>query len=251
MSDWREETRRAAHESSSPFTRLALVMAADMAEAESDPIETWRQHLGEWLEEMGLEVVTASADDVRPTVAEVVDALSFAAVAMTARAGEPATAADERPARCIYGCQNPVTCRFVHLGCKHCEQARQRHDESRCDRCHGSNPVWWVDHDLWNATGRTDGADEFPFLCPSCFVALAEERGVVAENVVWKLVPDDRLAADARTTALTELQIAARNWRHCHDSDCSDQILTTKQCNCGVWAVHDAIAALDTGAVEG
>lgn len=63
--------------------------------------------------------------------------------------------------------------------------------EGRCDRCGGVNVVWWADHDLWNATVRTDGVDEWPFLCPSCFATVVEERGVAPATTVWKMVPSN------------------------------------------------------------
>lgn len=61
--------------------------------------------------------------------------------------------------------------------------SRSRDDaEMWCDRCkrfHGV--VWYAPSDLWNAVMR-DGdrgkPDEFCFCCPTCFIQLADERGV-------------------------------------------------------------------------
>lgn len=51
--------------------------------------------------------------------------------------------------------------------------------ELLCQRCNTEHPVWSADNDLWNQTlRRPDGSDEYHFLCPTCFVRLAAERGV-------------------------------------------------------------------------
>lgn len=93
--------------------------------------------------------------------------------------------------------------------CELCEAARADPDrhEGLCDRCGGVNVVWWADHDLWNATGRTDGADEWPFLCPSCFAVVAEQRGVVPAHTVWKMVPSGEVAQRTEPEVST-LQVA-------------------------------------------
>lgn len=58
-------------------------------------------------------------------------------------------------------------------------------DEPRellCMKCGREYPTWWAESPLWNATmrRRTDGSDEYPFVCPTCFVVLADERGVAS-----------------------------------------------------------------------
>lgn len=59
----------------------------------------------------------------------------------------------------------------------------------RCERRHGVN--WCAPSDLWNAVmreGQIGNPDEFGFCCPSCFMELADERGV--GNHLWVVVPD-------------------------------------------------------------
>lgn len=59
--------------------------------------------------------------------------------------------------------------------------------EMWCDRCgrrHGV--VWCAPSDLWNAVmreGDRGKPDEFGFCCPTCFMVLADERGV--GNGMW------------------------------------------------------------------
>lgn len=50
--------------------------------------------------------------------------------------------------------------------------------ELLCMICGVEHPVWSAENSLWNATLRTDGRDEWPFLCPTCFMNKAVERGV-------------------------------------------------------------------------
>lgn len=54
--------------------------------------------------------------------------------------------------------------------------------EEICRRCGGPNPQWCAPSPLWNAVmrGRSiDGPSEFgEIICPTCFMVLAEERGV-------------------------------------------------------------------------
>ena len=63
----------------------------------------------------------------------------------------------------------------------------QRHPESRCGRCGGPNRVWYAPSPLWNAVmrgGSINGEEEFSVVCPTCFVVLAEERGIAQ---TWRL----------------------------------------------------------------
>lgn len=52
--------------------------------------------------------------------------------------------------------------------------------ELLCQRCGREHPVWFAPNAAWNpVVRRENGSDEFPFLCPTCFIVLAEERGVM------------------------------------------------------------------------
>lgn len=59
--------------------------------------------------------------------------------------------------------------------------------ECWCERCDRAYPVWVTTNPLWNRVIREAGNDE-PFLCPTCFALLAEERGVVP--TAWVLLPE-------------------------------------------------------------
>lgn len=61
--------------------------------------------------------------------------------------------------------------------------------EGSCDRCERAYPVWFAPSDVWNRVIRLpDGSDQFPFLCPLCFMMLAEQRGYVTTG--WIVAPD-------------------------------------------------------------
>ena len=60
--------------------------------------------------------------------------------------------------------------------------------ESICQRCGRFNPVWTAPSPLWNFVmrgGSINGIERYCVVCPSCFVLLAEERGVLATG--WRL----------------------------------------------------------------
>jgi hypothetical protein len=56
--------------------------------------------------------------------------------------------------------------------------------EGRCDRCEREYCAnWSADSPLWNAVvrgGCINGREEYRFLCPNCFMELAEDRGIVS-----------------------------------------------------------------------
>ncbi len=60
--------------------------------------------------------------------------------------------------------------------------------EKVCRRCGGPNRSWYAPSPLWNAVlrgGSIDGPPEFSDLvCPTCFMVLAEERGIAHS---WRL----------------------------------------------------------------
>lgn len=52
-----------------------------------------------------------------------------------------------------------------------------------CQRCNCPHRVWSAASPLWNATVRSgciNGDEEYAFLCPNCFMELAEDRGVAS-----------------------------------------------------------------------
>ena len=70
--------------------------------------------------------------------------------------------------------------------------AAHRRPESVCRRCGGANPVWSAPSPLWNQVmrgGSINGDEEFyGIVCPLCFIALAEQRGI-ADG--WRLSATD------------------------------------------------------------
>lgn len=67
-------------------------------------------------------------------------------------------------------------------------------EEGLCDFCGKRYPVWVAPNALWNAVvrERRDGFPQLnePFLCPTCFLVLAEERAVM-QPTAWALLPID------------------------------------------------------------
>jgi hypothetical protein len=53
--------------------------------------------------------------------------------------------------------------------------------ESICQLCGGVNPVWFTANDLWNKV-----AGDYHFLCPNCFIELANLK-----KRVWKISLED------------------------------------------------------------
>lgn len=73
--------------------------------------------------------------------------------------------------------------------CPHCGDEGGSEWQHRCPRgtarellcmiCGAEHPVWFAPNDLWNAVVRQpDGSEEWPFLCPTCFARMTEEKGV-------------------------------------------------------------------------
>jgi hypothetical protein len=54
-----------------------------------------------------------------------------------------------------------------------------------CDKCGGQNPTWFAPSRIWNDVVR-DGDPSY--LCPLCFIALAEERGL--KPTAWEIAPE-------------------------------------------------------------
>lgn len=60
-----------------------------------------------------------------------------------------------------------------------------------CERCSRDYPIWSAPSDLWNLTvrgGDRAAADEFGFLCPTCFMLMAEDRAT--GRTTWLVRPD-------------------------------------------------------------
>ena len=63
------------------------------------------------------------------------------------------------------------------------EMSRDDGQEDFCHRCGGPNPTWSAASPLWNEVmrGGDINADHEPFdgiVCPLCFIALAQEKGI-------------------------------------------------------------------------
>jgi hypothetical protein len=53
--------------------------------------------------------------------------------------------------------------------------------ELLCELCEREHPIWSADNELWNKVlrgGERGNADEYSFVCPTCFMTLAVERGI-------------------------------------------------------------------------
>lgn len=69
--------------------------------------------------------------------------------------------------------------------------------ELLCDRCKRDYPVWFTTNEVWNAVVRAHGGDGYGdepdrdvFLCPLCFVMLAEVREPGAAPTGWFVTPE-------------------------------------------------------------
>lgn len=66
--------------------------------------------------------------------------------------------------------------------------------ELLCEKCGHEHPVWFAPNAVWNAVirgGDPGASDEFSFLCPTCFIVLAEERGMRPTG--WMVAPEGEL----------------------------------------------------------
>lgn len=53
-------------------------------------------------------------------------------------------------------------------------------NEKSCQVCNDINPVWYAPNELWNSVVK----NKYHFLCPNCFIKMAEHKGL---EVTWKL----------------------------------------------------------------
>jgi hypothetical protein len=60
----------------------------------------------------------------------------------------------------------------------------QQPPPSYCGNCGRDDPVWHAPNDLWNTVVGSEAGT----LCPTCFIDLAEERGVVP--TAWRVAPE-------------------------------------------------------------
>lgn len=65
----------------------------------------------------------------------------------------------------------------------------RRSDTERCHDCNRSNPVWWVQDELWN---NVMFAERERVLCPPCFIREAEKVGI-GRRGAWQLYPPSPL----------------------------------------------------------
>jgi hypothetical protein len=54
-----------------------------------------------------------------------------------------------------------------------------------CQNCQAPHPPWSAENEIWNEVVN----DDEHFLCPTCFIRLAEKRGVIG---IWRLSFDQR-----------------------------------------------------------
>jgi hypothetical protein len=66
---------------------------------------------------------------------------------------------------------------------------RRTDGDERCQECARINPVWWVQHEIWNKVMH--GSKE-AIVCPPCFIRHAEAAGV-GRRGAWQLYPPSPL----------------------------------------------------------
>jgi hypothetical protein len=104
------------------------------------------------------------------------------------------------------------------------------HPEARCHRCLGPNITWSAPSPLWNAVmrgGSINGVDEFDgIVCPICFAALAEERGIAR---TWTFKADEVLAELETVTPSGRMwDDAAGMWREPPANDSTAPAITPR-----------------------
>jgi hypothetical protein len=55
-------------------------------------------------------------------------------------------------------------------------------EELVCERCGRQHPVWFAPNEIWNRVIRSEH-----FLCPTCFVVLADEREPAIAPTGWEV----------------------------------------------------------------
>jgi len=107
-------------------------------------------------------------------------------------------------------------------------------DESTCQRCGGPNRVWYAPSPLWNEVmrgGSINGDEEYGIVCPTCFMVLAEERGIAG---CWRLdARDVHVELETVTPSGRRWDVEADRWS-APDGDVGE-------CNCGGPLVHTTV----------
>lgn len=82
--------------------------------------------------------------------------------------------------------------------------------ELLCMVCNRDYPVWYTPNSIWNKVMRPtpDASDELPFICPTCFAMLAEQRGIV--STAWCLAPEQPVTG---VEPVSELEAILKQYR--------------------------------------
>jgi hypothetical protein len=56
--------------------------------------------------------------------------------------------------------------------------------EGVCEHCQNFYAVWFIDNEIWNKYHK-----EYDFLCPTCFMSLAEQQG--CQTTGWHLTTEE------------------------------------------------------------
>lgn len=83
--------------------------------------------------------------------------------------------------------------------------------EDQCQRCFGPNIVWSAPSPLWNEVmrgGDINGTEQYAgIVCPTCFIVLAEARGIATHwrvTAQWVHVPLQTVTPSGRIWDATE-----------------------------------------------
>lgn len=97
-------------------------------------------------------------------------------------------------------------------------------EEGLCQLCSKEYQVWYADNELWNPVMRLDdGSDVYPFLCPTCFMNIAEVSGIAPK--VWRLSAPDSNSEGAKSSENTASRKLAQEATPDHIEDELDTLL--------------------------
>lgn len=102
------------------------------------------------------------------------------------------------------------------------KENKERIDAEDCHRCGAHNPAWHAPSPLWNAVMRGGSINGEPIfedmVCATCFMTLAEERGIAC---IW------RVEAQQVNVPLEATTPSGRIWdaKHCLWRDTTEQAL--------------------------
>lgn len=96
--------------------------------------------------------------------------------------------------------------------------------ELLCQMCDRQYPVWSVTNEIWNAVAH-DGEH---FLCPTCFINLADLRGVVSHGI-WRMRIEDGTSVNPQQRlALLGVRSALLSYQYGNSSpDLAEEIVKT------------------------